>query len=159
MSLTAGQVARAGEVIAEVRRTYAAARAVVWPAAEGWFATDAARAVKKQLDDQAARAENWATAELGQVNSGTLAFSRWLEFGEVYARFAATAGKDAYNATLFAVVADTVTESAKDAAELAITVVNPLAWPTWAKVTAGVVALVVVLYVAAPYARAAGVAK
>jgi hypothetical protein len=142
-----------------VRRTFAVARPTVYAAASGWFVLDAALAVKKQFDDQSTRMEAWATAERAQVESGALSLERWLSFGEAYARFASGTVRDAYNATAFAVVKDTVTTTATDIAGAAANAGNPPSWPLGWKLAAAGVALVVVLVVAAPYVRAAGALK
>jgi hypothetical protein len=122
VSLSTAQRAAAQAAVAEVRRAFSNARPAVYAAAEGWFASDAAKAVKKQLDDQAARAETWAVGELAMAERGLLDFEKWKGFGEVYARYAASTVKDSYNATLFRVVKDTVKETAEQAG-------NPLKWP------------------------------
>ncbi len=141
VSLSTAQRVSADAAVAEVRRTFAAARPHVYAAAEGWFATDAAKAVRKQLDDQAARAETWATAERNQAEKGQLDFDKWRSFGEVYARYAASTVKDSYNATLFRVVKDTVKETAA-------TVGDPTKWSLGFQLAGGAVVLALAAAVA-----------
>jgi hypothetical protein len=157
VSLSAVDTAKADAAVRVVRGAFNGARERVHEAASGWLATDAAKAVRKQFDDQAARAETWATSERALVERGQDDFAKWLSFGELYARFAAGTVKDAYNATVFAVAKDTVSATVSDSARLAATVANPLAWPAGVKLAVVAVVLVAVLYVATPYLRAARV--
>ena len=136
MSLTAAQRAAAQAAVSEVRRAFAHARPKVHAASEGFFATEAAKAVRKQLDDQAARAESWATSELAQCERGALDFDKWKGFGEVYARYAASTVQDSYNATLFRVVKDTVKETAA-------TVADPTKWSMGFQLAGGAVVVAV----------------
>lgn len=115
----------------------------------------AAEAQKKQVADQSARAEAWATKERAQVEAGTATLAWWLAAGRLYAKFAADMVGASWNASVFATGAGAVKETAKDAAKP----FNPSTWPAWLPWAVGGGVLLVALSVAAPYLRTAGVLK
>jgi len=117
--------------------------------------TDAQRRLEAALKSLGERITRWQTvyrswAERGQRDDGSAYnWERWTRYArEDLAREIKDVLKTSVSESLFLRFADeVVVESAKDAAA----VVNPFAWPTWAKVAAGVAAGVVVLVVVRPY--------
>jgi hypothetical protein len=143
VSLTAAQRQQMEDRVADVRRAFAKARPAVYEAASGFFASDAAKAVKKQLDDQGVRSETWATKQRAEVERGAAELKWWLDAGLLYARYAASTVGDAVNATLWTVVANTATQTAVDVKEGAAVAINPLRWGVGTQLLAGVVVLLV----------------
>ncbi len=141
MSLTAAERKQMDDRVADVRRAFSKARPAVYEAASGLFASDAAKAVKKQLDDQSARSENWAMKERAQVEAGTASLEWWLSAGLIYARYAAGTVGDAVNASLWTVVKNTATETAA-------TVADPTKWAPSLQLGLGGVVLAVAAVVA-----------
>lgn len=149
MSISAAQRTQMEQAVAEVRRAFATARPRVYEAAEGWFASEAAKAVKKQLDDQAVRSEAWATKQRAEVESGAAELKWWLDAGVIYANYAAGTVGDAVNATLFTVVRNTVAQTAVEVKEGAAVAVNPLKWGLGTQILVGGIALTASLYLVA----------
>ena len=178
MSLSAAERGAMDRAVAEVRRAFLLARAKVAAVTASNQAVDvlaalgqafagllsregdySAEAIRKQVADQNERAEAWAFAERAQVELGSITLEWWLAAGRTYAAFAASAAQTALDASVFATAASTAKETAADTARGAARLADPRLWPAWLPWAAGGVALVVVLAVAAPYARALGVAK
>jgi hypothetical protein len=178
VSLSAAQRAAMDAAVAEVRRLFARARAATAavassnqlvdllgavglgvPGVPGRSGDYAAEAHRKQVADQGARAEAWATAERARVEAGAASLAWWMTAGGLYARYAAGVAQDAWNSSVFTTAAGAAAATAKQASSAVRTVVTPSLWPAWVPWALGGVGVVVVLAVAAPYLRTAGVLK
>jgi hypothetical protein len=107
-----------------------------------WFLTDAEKSLLKNVKDERARFETWRTTWRTWALNGTdgkdsypVAF--WLRIGGDIASALKTYSRGLYDNTAFAYV-ELVKQDVKEKAEA---VVSPSLWPTWVKVTAGVVAV------------------
>jgi hypothetical protein len=158
---SADELAQIDQAVREVRSNYVPARAL----AAGiraqaaslslgrFLVTDAQLSVAKNIEDLGPQIDRWATtyradAVAGKNAHGTrYTVAQFLDAAKVYGSAIRTFRGGLWEGSLFAVVANTTTATARTVA----TAVNPLAWPTEVKVAAAVVAVVVVLAVARPY--------
>jgi len=167
---TSAERAQMDSATSEVRRVYALANAKVGGSSflGGLFGgdADAQAAARANLRDLGERIDRWASlyrpwADRGQRDDGSeYSAARYLELGQDFASAAATHAQASWDASLFAVVANTATQTAEDVAEdvgKAVDVVKAVATSAVTPYVLGAVALVLALYIAHPYLKAAGV--
>ncbi len=110
-----------------------------------WFLSDAERSVLKNIADERVRFDTWRNVWRSWAISGVDPSGRgytpsfWLRIGGDIASALKTYSGALYNADWVTIVKDTVVETGKDVGK----VVQPMQWPTWAKVAAGVAVLAV----------------
>lgn len=160
MAATAAQRTAMDAAVAEVRRLYATARTKAEDirardARLFSLVDDAELQVAKAIEDLAPQIQTWESTRYRDAVNGQRAdgsaytVARFLELGKDLASAARLYTQEAWNASLFAVVEQTVAATKEDVAEAA----NPLNWPAWLKVAA-VVAVVVGAVVVAREVRA-----
>ena len=123
-----------------------------------WWGGDAASqaAGLANLRELGPRVERWATvlrtwAERGARDDGTsYTPARWYEHGRELSDAMAAHGAGVVDASLLAVVGETVRATADELGDAAAVMANPLKWPLELKVAAGLVLAVLL----APYAGA-----
>ncbi|KFA86702.1 hypothetical protein [Archangium violaceum] len=121
--------------------------------------TDAQRRLEAALKSLGERITRWekvyrSWAERGQRDDGSsYTWDRWTRYArEDLARETKDLlGTVVSESLFFRFTEEVVVKTAADTVEVVATVANPLAWPTWAKVTAGAAGVVVVLFVVRPY--------
>ncbi|RJS26080.1 hypothetical protein DRW03_06370 [Corallococcus sp. H22C18031201] len=163
---TAQEVAAMGAATDETRRMYvkaalvaAAIRASEKGPLGGLLVTDAQRAVAANIEALGGQVLTWSTtrrrdAEAGRRADGSeYTVTRYLADGREYAAAAAYHSGEAWDASLFAPLVNTVVQTTTDVVGGVRSTVDVVGWPVWLKVTAGAVVVLVVLVVVAPELR------